>query len=384
MSIREILWIEVDVDWLPVVFNHLFKTSEGSGLMEVSCPFFDCFLLSFDYEEGRIVKVACSRDFYSEVHKKGSPDLKKEIPQFSDFVTVLYQGGFLPPGNWEEVRERLVSRVREEGSLDSVVFRPRPLVLALDTNILFTNFVSTYLLPYGEFRGIPFVLSKGCLEEISKFRDLSFSDDLYWELRKFFPRFFEEVGEWKRRELKGARRAMNAFSEYSFLKREARLVVLGGDVPSNFKELSDTERDGLIISSYRRLRRDEDIEVLFLTSDDKVQIEAVAQDLPVIFVRQPVLPKSLENLDSNHDNFYRFVYHAALEFNVIEVQCGASFARVFGSWKGKTLEDWSERKVKVWVSQEPKELNKVIRVLDKLEKIRTRSNMDELRKREKR
>jgi hypothetical protein len=128
---------------LQIVTNAIYRGD--TRYVHVSYPFYDIELFTLDMEKPELSKIVRPDAFdWTRTNKKplNRSFSADELPSFSDLRNCLLSSGFLNYKNEAEVTKKLLE-LREEARDPNK--RPRPVFVAVDTNILYDRFLSRHL-----------------------------------------------------------------------------------------------------------------------------------------------------------------------------------------------------------------------------------------------
>ena len=127
---------------LQILTNAIYRGSKR--YIHVSYPFYGIELFTLDIEKPELTNIVRAESFdWTRTGKKPSnrsfsPD---ELPSYSDLRNCLLSSGFLDYKNESVITEQLAD-LREEAMNPNK--RPRPVFVAVDTNILYDRFLSRH------------------------------------------------------------------------------------------------------------------------------------------------------------------------------------------------------------------------------------------------
>jgi hypothetical protein len=354
---------------LNILLNH-FNEEEHQHLW-VHYPFFDMQLFRIDLEQPSISNVVTQEEFETERMRRKPYDkdyLASNLPYYNDLRNCFLSSRVEKYANEKKVLARL-QELHEE--IKDPNKRPRPLFIALDTNIFYARFLSRHLQSYNEF-GVPTLWAEGFRYAISEMvqQEIDFqiidkfkSEDIR-DLKKNLAAG-HYLDEFYNASARKARLAKMALAELVYAFSELRAVRIKGSLQGG----DYTKNDIQIAQSYKDYSRRMDYDVLLLTADEDMIYHANSAELMAIQLilgtgiapQTEVDPWSLQDL----------VYDLAVSFGVIEF-AGLQTA-VLGEWGGKSSEDYNDERVKVRFSNDKtaieieRELKLSRRIADKIE-----------------
>jgi hypothetical protein len=271
-----------------------------------------------------------------------------ELPSFSDLRNCLLSSGFLNYKNETEVTRKLLE-LREEARDPNK--RPRPVFVAVDTNILYDRFLSRHLPLKDEVTGrtveatdFRYVLSEIVQMEIDSKIIHKYSREEIQGLASVMshPELLKEFANASgRRE----RTAKLAFNEMTYLQTELRALRIKGTAARD-KEMNDIE----IARSYKQWARNGDFEVFLLTADEDMVNHARTSELMTMQLELPFAVPEHARIDPWKVS--DLVYDLAVTFGVISLDNEEML--VFGEWGGKSSTDYIRENVKVRFGYEEK------------------------------
>jgi hypothetical protein len=317
--------------------------------------FMDLDMVELDIGKGRIDSLVTAESYqkaFSEVQNRiGDPIMSKEVPAYSDFKEALQASLLLPPDNLAEVMKEL--RLIESHRIQPSRF-PKQTCVAIDTNIAYYRLFSRLLIT-SEACGVPdydpssiqILIAELVEQEISEKCGRKYRENELDVLRKGFhnPRLLTNL---MNSCTKDGRKALNAQAELSVIRQKYNTWDVSGGQWNEDKEKRDQE----IIGSLAAHARSEDLDILFLSADDKASSAAKAFKLPIMVLRYPYdVPRTIA-----YDPWLvaELLYDLSLIHGIISIR--GLGVKVFGDWAGKTAEDYRQEKIKI-VLEESSALN---------------------------
>lgn len=312
--------------------------------IHVSYPFYEVELFTLDIEKPELTNLVKPEDFdWSRTAKKPldrsfSAD---ELPSFTDFKNCLLSSGFVNYKNEAEITRKLLE-LREEAKDPNK--RPRPVFVAVDTNILYNRFLSRHLPLKDEETGaiveasdFRYVLSEIVQMELDSRITHKYSRDEIQGLSSVLshPELLREFSNGSgRRE----RIAKLAFNEMSYLLTELKALRIKGTMAKG-KERNDIE----IAQSYKNWARSGDYDVFLLTADEDMVNHAMASELMTLQLEMPYDVPAHARIDAWR--LSDLLYDLALVFGALSLDNEGMV--VLGEWGGKSSSDYIGERVKV-------------------------------------
>ena len=366
----------VEKDFLVALLNEALL--HGKNRLVLSSPFLDLDLVGFDVSSGAFDSICQQAAFdkaFSDVQTKiGDPMLVREIPTFADLREALQSSLFLAPSNLDEVMAEL--RKIEGRKLNTSRY-PRQACFAIDTNVAYKR-LFTRLLVAGEGCGVrafdptkvqllmPEMVE---LEVAEKVRRKYASADLEALKRGFrSPRLLSGFNNCC---FKEGRKALNAQAEIGALKKSYNVWDVGGGEWSEDKE----QRDAQMLLALAKHAQQENLDLLFLSCDDKSSASASAAKVPSMIIRYPnEVPRTLA-----YDPWLipELMLDLSITFGVLAVR-GIGVG-VFGDWAGKTADHYRAEKVKLVIEDSSPLLEPLQRDRRIIERLRKEVDLIELR-----
>jgi len=325
------LEIEVESRFLITVLNAI---TGPNGKIVVKAPLFDLNLVEFNYSDLSSARVVGKAEYFMGLNTvrlriKKSEVFDREVPGYDDFRDALLSSGVIKPPNIEDVRERILReyRLRAENPIEY----PRPIVLAVDTNVLFYRIVSNFLndIPYR----LTFAVSECVKREIARKANLRVRD--LSELRRGLS--FRGLGT-TRYVYDGilslaARKALIALAELEYVKSNHM----------TYECSCEGIGDRVIAKSYRDFMRENGVEVVVLTSDYRMRTYTSTVGLRSLFLKTP------QEIDVKltYRNLAKLIYTLSTYYITLKLYSGLRWVEVRGVYPGKTMERWVEEKVVV-------------------------------------
>jgi hypothetical protein len=327
---------------LQVLTNAIYRGD--TRYLHISYPFYDLELFTLDIKKPELTKIVrpdafdWSRTQVKPIDRSFSAD---ELPSYIDLRNCLLSSGFLDYKNEAAIAKQLLS-LREEARDPNK--RPRPLFVAVDTNILYNRFLSRHLPLKDETTGtvveardFRYVLSEIVQMEIDSKITHKYSRD---ELRGLAAsvRHPELLREFNNASGRRERIAKLAFNEMNFLMSELRALRIKGSAAKG-KERNDIE----IAQSYKGWARSGDYDVFLLTADEDMVNHAITSELMTL---QLEIPYSVpEHAGIDPWKVSDLLYDLAITFGAISL--ANEDVVLFGEWGGKSSSDYLRENVRV-------------------------------------
>ena len=348
---------------LQVLTNAMFRGDVR--YVHVQYPFYDARLFTLDILKPELTNIVRPDEFdWARTTKKPldrsvSAD---ELPSFGDLRNCLLSSGFLNYKNESEITKKLLD-LREEARDPNK--RPRPLFVAVDTNILYDRFLSRHLPLKEDSSGrtveatdFRYVLSEIVQMEIDLKITHKYSREEIQGLASAFSHP-ELLREFQNGSGRRTRIAKLAFNEMSYLLSELRALRIKGNRARN-KEESDIE----IAQSYKFWARNGDYDVFLLTADEDMVNHAQASELMTMQLELPFVVPEHARIDPWRIS--DILYDLAVTFGVIHLE--NEDIHIFGEWAGKGSSDYLNENVKVRFGKEDKvdDISKQIEICRKI------------------
>jgi len=332
---------------LQILTNSLYTGEKR--YIHVSYPFYELELFTLDINRPELTHIVrpdamdWARSSRKPLDRSVSAD---ELPSFSDLRNCLLSSGFLGYKNEAEVARKLVD-LRDEARDPNK--RPRPVFVALDTNILYNRFLSRHFPMRDESRGssvdasdFRYVLSEIVQMEIDSKITHKYSREEIHGLSSVLahPELVRELANASgRRE----RAAKLAFNEMNHLLTELKALRIKG-TPVRGKERNDIE----IAQSYKRWARGGDYDVFLLTADEDMVNHARTSELMTLQLELPYdVP---EHARINPWKMSDLLYDIAIAFGAVALDNPGII--LLGEWGGKSSSDYQGERVKVRMADE--------------------------------
>ncbi len=332
---------------LQILTNSLYRGDRR--YVHVSYPFYDLELFTLDINRPELTHIVRPDAFdWARTSKKPldrsfSAD---ELPSFSDLRNCLLSSGFLDYKNEAEIARKLVD-LRDEARDPNK--RPRPVFVAVDTNILYNRFLSRHFPMRDESRAssveatdFRYVLSEIVQIEIDSKITHKYSRDEIQALAGVLahPELLREFANASgRRE----RVAKLAFNEMNHLLTELKALRIKGSAVRG-KERNDIE----IAQSYKHWARGGDYDVFLLTADEDMVNHARTSELMTLQLELPFAVPEHSRIDPWKTS--DLLYDLAVTFGAISLDNAGML--LLGEWGGKSSSDYQREKVKVGLLDE--------------------------------
>lgn len=318
----------------------------GKTSIAVSSPFLGLDLVGLDLSgEGKISFLAGETDFtkaYSMVQSRLGDPLDKEVPTYSDYREALHASLLLPPDNLEDL---IIEISAMEAKRNEPSRYPRQPCLALDTNLAYKRLFSRLSFS-GDMCGakgfepnrVQLLIANLVEREISERVRRKYDAQELSILRRAFgsPQLLDEMNNCLH---KDGRRAMNALAELTSIRSMYSVWDVQGGEWTHDKEARDAE----ILGALAKHAKEENIDVLYVSTDDKASASAMTAKVPILILRYPnVVPVTIP-----FDPWLvpELIFELAITFGVVNLK--GLGVRIMGDWAGKTAEDFKAERIKV-------------------------------------
>ena len=327
---------------LQILTNAIYRGD--TRYIHVSYPFYDIELFTLDIAKPELSKIV-RPDAFDWIRMKKKPIDRSfsadELPSFTDLKNCLLSSGFLNYKNEGEITSKLLE-LREEARDPNK--RPRPVFVAVDTNILYDRFLSRHLPLRDESSGrsvdasdFRYVLSEIVQMEIDSRIVHKYSRDELQGLASVIshPELLKEFANASgRRE----RIAKLAFNEMTYILAELRALRIKG-TPARDKEKNDIE----IARSYKQWARNGDFDVFLLTADEDMVNHARTSELMTLQLELPFAVPEHARIDPW--KMSDLIYDLGVTFGVISLDNEQTL--VLGEWGGKSSADYLGENAKI-------------------------------------
>ncbi|MGQ9587779.1 MAG: hypothetical protein ACUVT7_05290 [Thermoplasmata archaeon] len=334
---------------LQILTNAIYRSDKR--YVHISYPFYDLELFILDIEKPELTNIV-RPDAFDWIRSSRKPLDRSvsadELPSYTDLRNCLLSSGFLDYKNEPEITKKLLD-LRDEARDPNK--RPRPLFVALDTNILYNRFLSRHLPLIDESSGrsldatdFRYVLSEIVQMEIDTKITHKYSREEVQGLASVMahPELLKEFSNASgRRE----RIAKLAFNEMNFLLSELRALRIKG-TPTKGKERNDIE----IAQSYKQWARAGDYDVFLLTADEDMVNHARTSELMTLQLELPFSVPEHARIDPWKVS--DLIYDLAVVFGAISLD--SENILVLGEWGGKGSSDFMQEHVKLRFANDDK------------------------------
>jgi hypothetical protein len=351
---------------LQILTNSIYRSDRR--YVHVAYPLYEIELFVLDIEKPELTKIVrpdkldWARSTRKPLDRSVSAD---ELPTFNDLKNCLLSAGFLEYKNEQEISRELAN-LRDE--VHDPNKRPRPVFVAVDTNVLYERFLSRHMplkdaetgrtVDSLDFR---YALSEIVQLEIDARITHKYSRD---EIQGLIASLGhgDLIREFSNGSGRKERLAKLAFNEMNFLLTDLKALRVRG-TPTKGKEKNDIE----IAQSYKYWARDGQYDVFLLTADEDMVNHARASELMTMQLEFPYDVPEHGRMDPW--KMSDLIYDLALVFGVISLDDSTI---VFGEWAGKSSSDYQRENVKVRMRDEEqaklvaKQLEVCRRVLSKV------------------
>lgn len=331
---------------LQILTNSIYRSD--SRYLHITYPLYEIELFTLDIEKPELTKIVrpdkldWARSVKKPLDRSVSAD---ELPSFNDLKNCLLSSGFLAYKNESEVTRQLADLkddVRDPNK------RPRPVFVAVDTNVLYERFLSRHMpLMDGESRrtvdstDFRYVLSEIVQIEIDSRITHKYSRDEIQGLTAALGHA-DIVREFSNGSGRKERLAKLAFNEMNFLLTDLRALRIRGS-PTKGKEENDIE----IAQSYKNWARSGQYDVFLLTADEDMVNHARTSELMTLQLEFPYEVPEHGRIDPWRMS--DLIYDLSVVFGVIGID---DSTMVFGEWAGKGSSDYQRENVKVKMRNE--------------------------------
>ena len=327
---------------LQILTNAIYRGD--TRYVHVFYPFYNLELFALDIDKPELTNIVRADAFdwaRSERKPLDRAVSADELPSYTDLRNCLLSSGFLNYKNEDEITRELLE-LREEARDPNK--RPRPVFVAVDTNILYDRFLSRHLPLKDDATGrsveatdFRYVLSEIVQVEIDSKITHKYSREEIRALGSMLSHP-ELLNEFHNASGRRERIAKLAFNEITFLQSELRALRIKG-VPAKDKELNDIE----IARSYRNWARGGDYEVFLLTADEDMVNHARTNELMTLQLELPFEVPEHARIDPW--KMSDLLYDLAVTMGVVSLDNQGVV--IFGEWGGKSSSDYLHENVRV-------------------------------------
>lgn len=304
---------------LIVLLNELYYG--GTDTMEISYPPLD-LLYSVRLGDRCMLSVQTKGD-YEQARTDASNklgELRDEIPNYNNYVDNLTASGILHPKNDDEVEKEINEKCRRD------IFRgDKMLFIGFDTNILMYRLNRRIMDLYGDKGGL--CLSYLLSRELARIWDRKYK----FEKVQSPPSQMAFMKNFPNQPIPAARLARLASVEYRFIRNNPRTrEIMTGDG-------ADLE----IIDSYKKFERDNDVDVVLVSSD--MNFEGMARNAHMNVIPVKKASEAPQKVEINWEQAAELIYTSAVIYGYISL----NGSDVYGIWTGKNDDDWNAENLKI-------------------------------------
>jgi len=325
---------------LQILTNAIYRSDRR--YVHVSYPFYDLELFTLDIDKPELTGIIrpdefdWSRSERKPVDRSFSAD---ELPSFNDLKNCMLSSGFIDYKNEGEIATKLLA-LREEARDPNK--RPRPVFVAVDTNVLYNRFLSRHLPLKDEATGrsveaqdFRYVLSEIVQREIDSKIMHKYSKEEIHGMASVLSHP-ELLKDFQNASGRRERMAKLAFNEMNYLLTELRALRIKG-APARDKERNDIE----IAQSYKQWARAGDYDVLLMTADEDMVNHARTSELMTLQLELPFEVPKHARIDPWR--MTDLLYDLAITFGAISLDSEGIF--LMGEWGGKSSSDYQRENV---------------------------------------
>lgn len=327
---------------LQILTNALFRSDHR--YIHVSYPFYGIELFTLDIDKPELTKIVradrldWSRSERKPLNRSFSAD---ELPSYNDLRNCMLSSGFIDYRNEGEIASKLLALKDEARDPNK---RPRPVFVAVDTNVLYDRFLSRHLPLKDEVSGrtveaqdFRYVLSEIVQMEIDSKITHKYSREEIQGLASVLSHP-ELLREFQNASGRRERIAKLAFNEMNYLLTELRALRIKGTAARD-KERNDIE----IAQSYKQWARGGDYDVLLITADEDMVNHARTSELMTLQLDLPFEVPDHARIDPWRVS--DLLYDLAVTFGVVSLDNECIV--IMGEWGGKSSSDYLGENVRV-------------------------------------
>jgi hypothetical protein len=349
----------ISQDLLMVLFNELHSQEKSS--FAVKYPFYDVNLFDFslDFHIRNVIKKEKLQTIRSE-HMPDSNFLISDLPAYRDLESTFLSCGAIDYANWDEFRTWLQRLMEDSGD-------PRrmagTLCFAIDTNILYNRFF-TGTLPAKDVgfdaEDFEIVISDLVRSELSNRIKYKYRSGNLAKMRDSFKNR-KYLDEFANRNMLMTRKAKLAQHELDYFTRELSAHATDQANAPKDKEQTDIE----IVKSYKVFGQQCGMNIALITMDQNMADHAKNHGIKyhtLVYPDEEYRGGAISpwcTLQMFHD--------LAVKFGVLVL--GGSGVVMFGEWRGKSSQDYTEGKIKIAVEENSSIHDSLMNDLDLCEKI---------------
>ncbi len=349
----------IQQDMLMVLFNELH--SLGKRSFGVKYPFYDVNM--FDFSLDFTIRNVIRKDKLQDIRSQFMPNsdfLIADQPGYRELESSFLSCGAQDYSNWEEFSKWMSDLV--SGSRDPKRMAAS-LIFSIDTNILYNRFFTGYLpskvLSF-DFRDLGIVISELVRTEISNRIKYKYRSGNLVKMREVYKNS-KYVDEFANRNMLLTRTAKLAQQELDYFTRELSARQADPGIVTQDKEEMDIE----IVKSYKSFGKQCGMNVALITMDQNMADHAKNYGLMYNVLAYP--NKEFTGGSVSPWCSMQMFHDLAVKFGVL-VLSGTGVV-LFGEWKGKTSQDYTNGNLKLVVDENASIHDDLMNDLDLCEKI---------------
>ncbi len=349
----------IQQDMLMVLLNELHSLGKRSFV--VKYPFYDVNL--FDFSLDFTIRNVIRKDKLQDIRLQHMPDsdfLIADQPGYRELESTFLSCGAQDYSNWDEFSgwmNDLVSGSRDPRRMAG------SLIFSIDTNILYNRFFTGYL-PSKEmdfdFQDLAIVISELVRTEISNRIRYKYRSGNLVKMRKAYKNS-KYVDEFANRNMLSTRTAKLAQQELDYFTRELSAQKADPGTITQDKEEMDIE----IVKSYKAFGQQCGMNVALITMDQNMADHAKNYGLIYNVLAYP--DKEFTGGGVSPWCSLQMFHDLAVKFGVLVLS--GTGAVLFGEWKGKTSQDYTDGRLKLVVDENSAVHDDLMNDLDLCERI---------------
>jgi len=304
---------------LMVILNELYYG--GAKALEVSYPPID-LIYSISLGEKCKLSIPSRKEYDARRIEaiKITGEFGNEIPNYNNFTDILTASGILAPKNIDEINTQINEKCRRD-----IYKGDKMLFIGFDTNILMYRLNRIIREIYRNRGGL--CLSYLVSRELARKWDRKYD---YQKLQNVPPRM-SFMKSFPNQPVLSVRQSRLGSVEYRFIRSD----------PHTREIMTGDGADLEIIDSYKKFERDNDVDVVLVSSD--MNFAGMARDahMNVIPVKKQV--DAPQNMEIDWEQAALLIYSSAVIYGYISL----NGIDIYGIWTGKEDDDWNIENLKI-------------------------------------
>ena len=324
-----------------ILLNQAFLENKEPIIIKYPPLNIDLFRIDLKRNQWKAKLTASEKEYKEkrdEIERKVGKEIKNEIPKYHELRSILIATGIFDHEKYGKDLQKTIKKLKSS---------PKEYVIALDTNLLYNNFVQSTLHPIIKQNKetqhkVNWLLSKLVEKEVGNKTYKKYDEKQIENFKKLGGNVFNEL--FNQPNLK-RRKSMIATKELKYLREEI------GIQKTNKKEWNKEKPDWdeIIVQDYKEATNKQERKSILFTFDKDQQNTGEIHNVKTCILN---LPNPHEKGQINHKNLHQLIINLAQKYGIIQLK--GTGAKALGTWKGMNYNKFYKNTIKIKYEQNTK------------------------------